>query len=52
MYAANKNKEEYRLGVALPDDSEAEIEYLAIDVTKRDARGLDLSHRKYEHTVS
>jgi hypothetical protein len=34
VYAANKNKEEYRLGVALPDDPEAELEYLAIDVTK------------------
>ena len=33
-YAANEEEEEYRLGVPLPDGSEAEIEHLAVDVAK------------------
>ena len=33
-YTANEDEEEYRLGVPLPDGSEAEIEHLAVDVAK------------------
>ena len=31
-YAANEDKEEYRLGVTLLDVSEAEIEHLTVDI--------------------
>ena len=34
MYAANKDKEEYRLRVPLLDILEAEIEYLVVDAAK------------------
>ena len=34
LYVANKDNEGYRLGVPLPDSSEAEIEHLAVDVAK------------------
>ena len=34
MYAANENKEEHRLRLPMTDDLEADIEHLAVDVTK------------------
>ena len=33
-YAANKDKEEYRLGVLMPDGPETEIEHLTVGVTE------------------